>query len=143
MRDSSRGTACKSPLTTAALTLALGVGLGCVPSAHQREYGRAAADERALCEALIRDDRAAVAAEIDAHLAAGPAGDPLEVQLEGLRRWLADLPCVSSAALLPELLDTEPPVQQLHVALITDGGEPLGRLLGMVLDPAGLRFNER
>ena len=92
-------------------------------------------------DALEANDRVALQTEVDRVLAAQDPGDSQQARMEALRRWIAGRDGVATARLNPDLLDTEPPVQQIEVTL---EGEP-DRILtiGVLLDPRGLRFNIR
>ncbi|MGH8196276.1 MAG: hypothetical protein ACREQ8_18050 [Woeseiaceae bacterium] len=94
-----------------------------------------------LATALAAKDRKAVQAEIDPVLAAQDPAAPVRERMEALRQWIEDQEGILHAELNPDLLDTEPPVQQVRVAL-TDDPQTI-HTIGIVLDPTHLRFNRR
>jgi hypothetical protein len=96
-----------------------------------------------LCKALVDDDRPALRRVVDDHLKSLASGDSVRQRVEKLREWVSGQPCVASAELLPVLLDTEPPIQQMRVVLAGEGHQAPIRSIDIVLDPAGPRFNYR
>ena len=95
------------------------------------------------CPALVNDDRRSLQQVIDGYLKTLPSRDPVNARVEKVRQWISRQPCVASAELSPDLLDTQPPVQQILVVLADDVKPPRQRTIGIVLDPAGPRFNYR
>jgi len=96
-----------------------------------------------FCEALVKNDRLALKRIVDEHLKSLPATESVSSRVDELKGWIAGQPCVTSAELVPVLLDTEPSVQQVRVVLAGEGHPPPHRFIDIVLDPSGPRFNYR
>jgi hypothetical protein len=88
-----------------------------------------------FCRALQDDDRAALKAALDPVLA-GAAGGKDE-RLRALKAWLETQACVASVEISPDLLDSEPPIQELIVTL----GTGARKTIGIRLDPKRLSVN--
>lgn len=98
---------------------------------------------RDFCDALVSDDRAALRAAIDPFLAALGADEPIKARMAKVVAWVKAHPCVESAELNPDLLDREPPVQEIEVTLRDAAAPGTRRTLGIVRDPSRLRFDYR
>jgi hypothetical protein len=96
---------------------------------------------RDFCDALVSNDRAALRAAIDPFLATLGADEPIKARMAKVVAWVLEHPCVKAAELSPDLLDREPPVQEIAVTL--RAASPPLRTLGIVRDPRGLRFDHR
>jgi hypothetical protein len=88
-----------------------------------------------FCHALQDDDRAALKAALDPLLHGGRRGK--DESLRAVKTWLETQDCVASVEISPDLLDSEPPIQELIVTLTTGAR----KTIGVRLDPKRLSIN--
>ena len=94
-----------------------------------------------FCRALQHDDRALLRAILDPVLQAEGAGNRDE-SIRRLKSWLEAQECVASVEISPDLLDSEPPVQELIVTMTSAAGAAVARKsIGIRLDPKRLSVN--
>jgi hypothetical protein len=94
-----------------------------------------------FCRALQDDDRARLRAILDPVLQAhGP--DDKDDSIWQLKSWLEAQECVASVEISPDLLDSEPPIQELILTMKPAPGEPAQtKSIGIRLDPKRLTVN--
>jgi hypothetical protein len=88
-----------------------------------------------FCHALQNDDWRALKATLDPLLRGGRRGK--EEILRALKTWLETQECVVAVEVSPDLLDSEPPIQELIVTLKTGAR----KTIGVRLDPKQLSVN--
>ena len=94
-----------------------------------------------FCRALQHDDRALFGAILDPVLQAQGREDKDE-SIRRLKSWLQAQECVASVEISPDLLDSEPPIQELIVTMKRASGEPVQtKSIGIRLDPKRLSVN--
>ena len=94
-----------------------------------------------FCRALQDDDRALLRAMLDPVLQAEGREDKDE-SIRRLKSWLEAQECVVSVEISPDLLDSEPPIQELIVTLKSASGQPsTTKSIGIRLDPKRLSVN--
>jgi hypothetical protein len=94
-----------------------------------------------FCRALQDDDRALLRAILDPVLQAQGREDKDE-SIQRLKSWLQAQECVASVEISPDLLDSEPPIQELIVTMKPASGAPVQtKSIGIRLDPKRLSVN--
>jgi hypothetical protein len=97
--------------------------------------------QKDFCRALQDDDRALLRAILDPVLQADGRQDKDE-SIRRLKSWLEAQACVASVEISPDLLDSEPPIQELIVMMKpVAGASAETKSIGIRLDPKQLSVN--
>ncbi|MCA0235264.1 MAG: hypothetical protein LCH81_02665 [Bacteroidetes bacterium] len=92
--------------------------------------------EKDFCQALIDDDRKALQPVVNAFLSTINPRENYAANMDKVKAWVASHDCIEKVEISTELLDTDPPVQQLKV---TYAGK--NNTIGIVLRQEAWAFN--
>lgn len=97
--------------------------------------------EEKFCQALIDNDRATLKAIINTKLDTLKMANNLDENFELLMTWIEELECVTEVEKYPDLLDTEPPVQEFNITISINSGNQIKRSIGIRITEEKLLFD--
>ena len=97
--------------------------------------------DKDFCQALIENDRATLKIHLDRELAVIQPSMQQKKKLEHIQSWLAQQECIVNVEILPDLLDSEPPIQEIRITVESEPGVSTTRIIGILLFPDKLRFD--
>lgn len=93
------------------------------------------------CQALQKNDRAALKALIDPELAKLDAQGDAERNFQTLKEWLERHDCVASVEVERGVLRSDPPIKQFHVTVRMTPDDTANRDIGIRLSPKRYEFD--